>query len=142
MRRDTSAHHTLPLQGQRITMMSFDLYSPILRLYARYQGAPHVELSIETRIAIHRADHSEEFDLEADLGAAAASLVPLLGQTATMARAQEDGTLNIELDGGARLLVVPHPRFEAWQLHCDDGAVFVANPGGGLAIWRPKRESN
>jgi hypothetical protein len=53
----------------------------------------------------------------------------------TEARAYEDGTLDVLFADGRRLTVAPDPNYEAWQMTCADGMMFVALPGGGLAIW-------
>jgi uncharacterized protein DUF6188 len=51
--------------------------------------------------------------------------------------AVENGALRIELDGGALLLVFPHPKYEAWELAASDGTKIVCTPGGELAVWSP-----
>jgi|SRR5579872_1609672 len=42
----------------------------------------------------------------------------------------ENGTLRVEFEGGAWLLVSPHPKYEAWDMAASDGVKIVCTPGG------------
>lgn len=53
------------------------------------------------------------------------------------ARAFDDGRLEIVIQDGFRLSVVPEPEsaYEAWKVTGPDGLLMVSTPGGELALW-------
>lgn len=58
-------------------------------------------------------------------------------QVVAEARAFDDGRLEIVIQDGFRLSVVPEPKsaYEAWNVTGPDGLMIVSTPGGGLAFW-------
>jgi hypothetical protein len=58
-------------------------------------------------------------------------------QVVAEARAFDDGRLEIVIQDGFRLSVVPEPKaaHEAWNVTGPDGLLIVSAPGGELALW-------
>jgi len=53
------------------------------------------------------------------------------------ARAFDDGRLEVLMQDGCRLSVVPEPgsAYEAWNVTGPDGLLIMSTPGGELALW-------
>lgn len=52
-------------------------------------------------------------------------------------RAFDDGRLEVVMQDGCRLIVVPEPEsaYESWNITGPDGLLIVSMPGGELALW-------
>jgi hypothetical protein len=61
----------------------------------------------------------------------------ILHNTVQSALAYKDGTLKLEFTNGSKLVIVAHPKYEAWGLAGDRGLRIVCLPGGDLAVWKP-----
>ena len=76
-----------------------------------------------------------ELRIESDFDFTHESLASIDGRTILSARASDDGTLTVDFDNNARLVVRPDLSYEAWTLAGPDGIIAVCTPGGGLTTW-------
>lgn len=57
-----------------------------------------------------------------------------------VARAFDDGRLELHFCDGSAILVARSERFEPWVMTGPDGLMLVSMPGGELAVWLPSSE--
>jgi hypothetical protein len=55
----------------------------------------------------------------------------------SIARAFDDGRLELHFCDGSEILVSSSERFEPWVMTGPDGLMLVSVPGGELAVWLP-----
>ncbi len=79
-------------------------------------------------------------DVQPDDPASAAAVLPLLVHvTVLLARATAAGRLTIELDNGFTLTADFDPSFESWSVSFPDGRMYLAMPGGDVAVFPARR---
>jgi len=117
-----SAFERLPNGGIRFTLTESGISWIRIDYQCRIQFG-EAELVIETPFELTAAGRSYQLDPNdrGGLGAFAA----LYPDTAADILMSPDGELGMTFVSGARLVVPPHPRFEAWSL-----GGFVCIPGG------------
>jgi hypothetical protein len=70
-------------------------------------------------------------------GGIAGSREDLMGLEVVQVVALPAGELRLEFSDGTALTQSPHPRFEAWEVRCDEDPLLICAPGGGLIVVRP-----
>lgn len=96
------------------------------------------ELRIETAFTFAVADGV----LTCDPGSDPVGLGPalrLVRQRVVQAHTAPDDTLCLFFSDGSRLVVAPHPDYEAWILSMTSGAIIICVPGGSTTAF-PARE--
>jgi hypothetical protein len=61
---------------------------------------------------------------------ALAPVIDLFMKTVTAVTVTDRGTLTLDFDDGAQLVVTPDPQYESWQLHGDGISGILVGPGG------------
>lgn len=119
----------LPLSGRAVDQITLDFD---VRLEFS-DGGPQISLRIGVPFAVNIDGHDGVVDAERPktLGA----IVGMLRRTIADAWVLPDSSLALSLDDGSTVAVQPHPDFEAWAIHAEDGSRAICLPGGGLAIW-------
>ncbi|WP_143174208.1 DUF6188 family protein [Streptoalloteichus hindustanus] len=115
----------------RITELRFDW--AVTLVISGTTGTYEVRLEREVRLG---ARHGEVRTIDPE--GEPASLAPLLGLLRAEVeeiRVFSDGRLRLAFPGGTVLEVRPDNDFEAWTLTGTSGLLFVAVPGGGVAVW-------
>ncbi|MGA5299544.1 DUF6188 family protein [Nucisporomicrobium flavum] len=116
----------LPFVGQRIVGHESG-YTTAIEL----SGGFEVRIESRMRLRVRGAEH----DVEPGADAADGLLDALAGGEVTLAAADAEGALRIELRDGSRVLALPDPQFEAWTVAGPGGFKVVCGPGGGLTLW-------
>jgi hypothetical protein len=93
------------------------------------------EIRVETAFTLGTDDGEHRFAPGERVEQAAARLGELVGRVVVAATAGDGGVLQIDFEGGTRLLAEPDPDYEAWTFAGPDGTKVVCQPGGGLAVW-------
>jgi len=116
----------LGFAGQRILGHEFG-YTIAFMLTGDYE----VRIESPMRLRVRGADH----DIEPGADGGEALLDALTGGEVTVASADSEGALRIDLSDGSRVLALADPRFEAWTVAGPGGFKVVSGPGGELAVW-------
>ena len=106
----------LGFAGQRILGHEFG-YTIAFMLTGDYE----VRIESPMRLRVRGADHDIEPGAD--------------GGEVTVASADSEGALRIDLCDGSRVLALADPRFEAWTVAGPGGFKVVSGPGGELAVW-------
>lgn len=125
-------HYFLPLGGVPIGRIQVDF-----RLSFLSDG---FHLVCETGFTVEDGERSDWVD-----PADPATLLPavmLFNRRLESVLMYKNGTLRLHFEDGARLRVLPHESYEAWNMNGDDGLMIVCMPGGELAVWsKPAQRS-
>jgi hypothetical protein len=95
-------------------------------------GGYEVRVESSMLLRVRGADHDVEPGTDGD----GTLLDALTGQTITVAGADSEGGLRIDLGDGSRILVQADPQFEAWTVAGPAGFKVVCGAGGELSVWR------
>jgi hypothetical protein len=123
-------HWLLDLSGQ-----------PILQLVLDFQVTlvlEHFGITIEESFVLEHLDGTSHV---VEPGGDFDQLSPVLplsrSKVIAEGRAFDDGRLQVVLQDGCRLHVVPEPEsaYESWNVTGPDGLLIVSIPGGELAVW-------
>ena len=57
-------------------------------------------------------------------------MIDLFFKTITAVTVTDRGTLTLDFDDGAQLVVTPDPQYESWQLYGDGISGILVGPGG------------
>jgi hypothetical protein len=120
----------LPFRGLVVTQIQVDF---AFGLTLENRGAVRIESTAVLSWAAAGAN-PEKIVLEPSRQEIAAGLA-LFNTTVLSAVAFKPGGLQIAFSNGRLLRVDPDPNYEAWTANGPGGMLFVAMPGGDLAIW-------
>jgi uncharacterized protein DUF6188 len=127
---ETPNEHRWTLRGHRITQLTVDLGSFRLLTWT-------LEASAEVRLAVpftFREPDAIERIIDPDEPERLSPLLSLLGRTIDVLVATRRGELMLAFGDGSSLRVLPHPRFEAWEVQGGgalEGMSYLCAPGGG-----------
>jgi hypothetical protein len=96
-------------------------------------GSDTIQVIIETPARLLSAESSVV--LNPGVTSTLAPILAAVNSSVDRITIRRTGHLEIELGGGCRLDVDPHPSYEAWQL-MSAGTMFVCVPGGGVSLFR------
>ena len=114
---------------------------PILQLVLDFQVTlvlEHFSITIGERFILEYPDGTSHV---VEPGGDFLQLYPLLplsrSKVITQGRAFDDGRLEVLMQDGCRLSVVPEPEsaYESWNVKGPDGLLIVSLPGGELPVW-------
>lgn len=120
----------LEVSGQLILQLVLDFQVTLV--------LEHLRITIEESFVLEHPDGTSHV---IDPGGGFDQLSPVLplsrSKVVAEAKAFDDGRLEIVLQDGFRLSVVPEPKsaYEAWNVTGPDGLLIVSTPGGELALW-------
>ncbi|MEI2279047.1 DUF6188 family protein [Paenarthrobacter ilicis] len=120
----------LEVSGQLILQLVLDFQVTLV--------LEHLRITIEESFVLEHPDGTSHV---IDPGGDFDQLSPVLplsrSKVVAEAKAFDDGRLEIVLQDGFRLSVVPEPKpaYEAWNVTGPDGLLIVSMPGGELALW-------
>jgi hypothetical protein len=118
-------HYLIALGGAPIGRIQVDSQ---LTFYAE-----DLQLVCETGFTIEDGERSDWVD-PADT-ATFLPAVMLFNRRLDSALVYKNGMLRLTFEDGARLRVLPHASYEAWNLSGSGGLQLVCMPGGELAVW-------
>lgn len=120
----------LDLSGQLILQLVLDFQVTLV--------LEHFRITIEGSFVLEHPDGTSHV---VDPGGDFDQLGPVLplsrSNVIAEGRAFDDGRLEVVMQGGCRLSVVPEPEsaYESWNVTGPDGLLIVSMPGGELAVW-------
>lgn len=121
----------LPLAREIVTRCIYD-YAFTLVVGER---APCFEIRIENTFVVRDGGGTTASIEPAGEPQELAGSLRLLRKSVTRAIAYKDGRLEIDFDGGYRLLAQPDGEFESWQFTGPGGLRMMANTDGELVVW-------
>jgi hypothetical protein len=132
---EQSDRYVIPLSGRPVSRCYVDFGFGLLF----FEDGPKTEIRIEGKMKLRSKTGEDES--QAGDWLTLPPFLGLFGQSVAKAFALKDGTLEIQFVSGSRLVVEPDEKFEPWELAGDDGLKIVSLPGGELALWQPRQES-
>lgn len=126
---DERAPYGFDLEGSEVSRLIVD-YS--VRLTLQRDGAPDAELSLSSPFVVRTA--TGESTVIPESPDTVVGVLGLLRQRIVAFAIADDGTLEVEFDGGTRLLSEPDASFEAWEMSQGPLSA-VAVPGDGVSAW-------
>lgn len=120
------------LAGCEVWRVAFDAQTRLLLIGQNPDGSRRVkaELVIETPFVLRdAAGKSHELDPNTSRSALA-PVIDLLFKTVAAVTVIDRGTLTLDFDSGAQLVVTPDPQYESWHLHGEGISGILAGPGG------------
>jgi hypothetical protein len=116
----------------QVRRVAFDYQTLLLLLGQRPDGSRRIEadLVIETSFVMHDAAGQCH---ELDPGTSRSALAPVIDlflRTITAVTVIDRGTLTLDFDNGAQLVVSPHPQYESWELQGEGISAILVGPGG------------
>jgi hypothetical protein len=118
-------HYFVPLGGVPIGLIQVDFRLTFI--------ADVLHLVCETGFTIEDGEHSDWVD-PTDL-ATILPAIKLFNRRLESVLIYKNGMLRLHLEDGARLRVLPHESYEAWNLSGEGGLMMVCMPGGEVAVW-------
>lgn len=119
------------LVGCQVWRTSFD-YQVRLILVARHpDGGYRVDAELVIEVPFLLRDAAGEWhELDPGTSTTVAPAVELFMTTITELAVGDTGSLTLDFDSGARLVVTPHPQYEAWSLSGHGVPDVLVGPGG------------
>jgi hypothetical protein len=123
--------------GRRVLELGFGA-SVTLGFWSEQDGQPHNRANLDASRVLYQSTDGRVIQLDVPVQDESefAPLLSLQGAVVVAARASdEDGTLALDFDTGARLTALPLEAVEGWQVAGPDNHLVVAAAGGGVAVW-------